>query len=195
MLSQNRHKRSVAKSVSLLVASTLIVASGAQAAETAHTPFVLTAYSNGIGGKSLLSGNYAAALVEIQNFHAQQMVAVSAKANNLCVAYTALKQLTEAKSACTAALRSAREDKLSSSRFSPGSSEENAYIAIAYTNRALALITFRWAEEAEHAARHAPLSWYYSFSSSSIVRGQSLFSRRESARSASNLPPVWQRGQ
>ncbi len=137
MLSQNRHKRSVAKSVSLLVASTLIVASGAQAAETAHTPFVLTAYSNGIGGKSLLSGNYAAALVEIQNFHAQQMVAVSAKANNLCVAYTALKQLTEAKSACTAALRSAREDKLSSSRFSPGSSEENAYIAIAYTNRAV----------------------------------------------------------
>src|SRR3990172_13038292 len=32
-------------------------------------------------------------------------------------------------------------------------------------------------------------------SSSSIVRGQSSFNRRENARSARSLPPVWHRGQ
>ena len=35
----------------------------------------------------------------------------------------------------------------------------------------------------------------FSASSSSSVRGQSLPSRRERPRSASSLPPVWQRAQ
>jgi hypothetical protein len=137
VFSQYRHKRSVAKAVSLLVASSLLVATGAQAAETAHTPFVLTAYSNGAGGTELINGKYAAALEEIQRYRPQLMTASSAKANNLCVAYAVTKQLTEAKVACDAALKAAKYDKLSSSRFAPGGSRENAYVAIAYTNRAV----------------------------------------------------------
>ncbi|MEP7242179.1 MAG: hypothetical protein ABI885_00685 [Gammaproteobacteria bacterium] len=137
MFSQYRHKVSVAKAVPLLVASSLLAATGAPAAETARTPLVLTAYSNGVGGADLVQGKYDAALAEIIRFKPQMLMASSAKDTNLCVAYAATKQLTEAKTACSAALKSAKYDKLSSSRFSSGGSRENAYIAIAYTNRAV----------------------------------------------------------
>jgi tetratricopeptide (TPR) repeat protein len=129
VFSRNRH---------ILVAVSLLgVAAGAQAAETAHTPMVLTAYSNGAGGASLMKGDYTDALSEIQHSKPQMMLAQSAQATNLCVAYAATKQLTEAKSACDAALRQAKYDRLTASRFTPGSSHENSYVAIAYTNRAV----------------------------------------------------------
>lgn len=121
----------------MLVASTLLASAGAQAAETAHTPMVLTAYMNGAGGPSLLKGDYSTALGEIQKYKPQMMMASSAKATNLCVAYAATKKLTEAKGACDAALKQAKYDRLSASRFAPGISHENAYVAIAYTNRAV----------------------------------------------------------
>jgi hypothetical protein len=137
VFSSNRHKRSVARSVSLLVASSVLAATGAQAAETAHTPMVLTAYTNGAGGASLLKGNYTEALTQIRHYKPQVMIAASAKATNLCVAYAASKQLTEAKTACDSALKQAKYDRLSASRFTPGASHENAYVAIAYANRAV----------------------------------------------------------
>jgi hypothetical protein len=98
---------------------------------------VLTAYSNGAGGTSLLKGNYTDALTEIQHYKPQMMIAASAKATNLCVAYAATKQVTEAKTACDAALKQAKYDRLSASRFTPGVSNENGYVAIAYANRAV----------------------------------------------------------
>lgn len=132
MFSRNRH------TVSLLVAATLAVATAAHAAETtAHTPMVLTAYSNGAGGASLLKGNYTDALSEIQHYKPQAMVSASAKATNLCVAYAATKQLSEAKTACDAALKQAKYDRLTASRYTSGASQENAYVAIAYANRAV----------------------------------------------------------
>lgn len=131
MLSRNRHN------ASLLAAATLLVATAAQAAETAHTPMVLTAYSNGAGGPSLLNGNYTDALAEIQHYKPQAMIAASAKATNLCVAYAATKQLTAAKPACDAALKQAKYDRLTASRYASGASQENAYVAIAYANRAV----------------------------------------------------------
>ncbi len=137
VFSYNRHTRSVARSVSLLVASTLLVATGAQATETAQTPMVLTAYSNGAGGESLLRGQYTEALREIQSYRPLIMIAASAKATNLCVAYAVTKQLTEAKTACDAALEQAKYDRLSASRFTSSMSHENAYVAIAYANRAV----------------------------------------------------------
>jgi hypothetical protein len=137
VFSRNRHNRSGARTVSLLVAATLAVATGAQAAETAHTPMVLTAYSNGAGGAMLLKGDYTDALSEIQHYKPQAMVAASAKATNLCVAYAATKQLNEAKVACTAALRQAKYDRLTASRYTSGATQENGYVAIAYANRAV----------------------------------------------------------
>jgi hypothetical protein len=141
VLSFNRHKRSVATAVSLLVAtSAALHVAGAQAAETAHTPLVLTAYSNGVGGKDLIDKHYDEALTAIRAYKPQLSVMASAKANNLCVALTATRQLTEAKVACSNALKAAKYEKLSSARIAPGGSEENSYIAIAYANRAVAYI-------------------------------------------------------
>jgi hypothetical protein len=135
--SHNRHERSVTRSVSLLVASALVVAAGAQAAETAHTPMVLTAFSNGAGGQQLLNGSYTEALAEIQHYRPTLMITSSAKATNLCVAYAATRQLAQAKVACDAALKEAKYDRIGAGTFAPGLSEVNAYVAIAYANRAV----------------------------------------------------------
>lgn len=137
MFSHSRHKRGVARTVSLLFASTVLAAAGAQAGEAARHTMVLTAYSNGAGGDTLLKGNYADAVTEIKRYRPQQMIAASAKATNLCVAYTASKQLTDAKVACDAALKQAKYDRLAASRFALNTSHENGYVAIAYANRAV----------------------------------------------------------
>jgi hypothetical protein len=129
------------RSKSLLVASTAVALSlvnaGAQATETAHTPLVLTAYSNGVGGASLMGKQYEQALTEIRRFKPQSSLASSAKANNLCVALTASRQLIEAKTACTAALTAAKYERLSSARFTSGGWIDNVPVAIAYSNRAV----------------------------------------------------------
>lgn len=138
MRSYNRHTRSVAKVASLLVASSAFCVAGAQAAETARAPLVLTAYSNGAGGKSLLDKQYDTALTEIRRYKPQLSMMASAKANNLCVALAAKRQLPEAKVACSDALKAAKYEKLSSSRFTPSNGlQDNSYVAIAYANRAV----------------------------------------------------------
>jgi hypothetical protein len=109
-----------------------------QAADVAATPMMLTAYVNGAGGESLISGQYDAAIAQLKQDRPNGATAYSAKMNNLCVAYTITKQLTDAKAACTAAVKAAKYDRLSSQRYAPGSSRENAYVAIAYANRAVA---------------------------------------------------------
>jgi hypothetical protein len=136
VFSYNRHKRNVARDAALLVASTVLVTAGAQATQTVRTPLVLTAYVNGAGGEQLMRGNYADALSAIQHYKPQMMMSASAKATNLCVAYTVTKQLTAAKDACTAALKQAKQDRLRSNRLA-ASSHENSYVAIAYANRAV----------------------------------------------------------
>lgn len=129
--------------ISLLVASTVLATAGAQATEAVRTPMVLTAFSNGAGGASLLKGDYTQALTEIRRYKPQMMIAASAKATNLCVAYTAARQLPEAKTACDMALRQAKYDRLSGSRMTPGTSQENTYVAIAYANRAVVSLLSR----------------------------------------------------
>jgi hypothetical protein len=140
VFSFHRHTRGSARGQSLLVAATAIVivlgVAGAQAAETAHRPLVLTAYSNGVGGASLINQHYDAALAEIRRYKPQSSMAANAKANNLCVALTATRQLVEAKAACNAALRAAQAEKLSSARFTGGLSD-NDELAVAYSNRAV----------------------------------------------------------
>jgi len=133
VFSHNRHTRSVA----LLAASVALIATGAQATQAVRPKLVLTAYSNGVGGETLLKGNYSQALTEIQHARPQWMIAASAKATNLCVAYTAMKQLTEAKAACDSAVKQAKYDRMSASRFSLSTKYENGYVAIAYANRAV----------------------------------------------------------
>ena len=137
MFSHSRHTRSVARSVSLLIASTVLAAGGAQASETAHVSMVLTAYSNGPAGETLLKGDYAEALSMIKSYRQQELVSASAKATNLCVAYAASKQVAEAKVACDAAVKQAKYDRMNAGRFGLNTSHENGYVAIAYANRAV----------------------------------------------------------
>src|SRR5262245_5682966 len=55
----------------------------------------------------------------------------------------------------------------------------------------------KWLDPANEtiAREHLDDHWRRRSSSSSSVRGQSSWRSRESERSASSLPPVWQRGQ
>ena len=137
MFSQKRHSGKLAKSATMIAASSLLLVAAAQAADVAGSPMVLTAYTNGAGGTSLTSGQYDAALTEIKRDRTSNSMLYSAKLNNLCVTYAITKKLSDAKSACDAAVKAAKYDKLSAQRYSPGSSRENAYVAIAYTNRAV----------------------------------------------------------
>lgn len=137
MFSRSRNIRKLAKSVTLAAASSVIVTAGVQAADMAGSPLVLTAYSNGAGGQSLIEGNYEEAMKQIELDRATSSTAYSAKTNNLCVALAVSKKIEEAKAACTSALKAAKYDKLNTQRYAPGSSRENAYVAIAYTNRAV----------------------------------------------------------
>jgi hypothetical protein len=126
---------------SLLAASTATVivlgVASAHATETAHMPLVLTAYSNGVGGANLIEQKYDEALAEIRRYKPQSSLAASAKANNLCVALTATRQLVEAQAACNAALSAAKAENVSSVRFT-GGLRDNSELAVAYSNRAVA---------------------------------------------------------
>lgn len=157
MLSQNRSKRSATRVVPLLIASTLLAAASAHAAETARTPLVLTAYINGPGGESLLAGHYSQAFAEMSKARPQNTLAASTKATNLCVAYAATRKLTEARDACDVALRLAKAERLSSSRYSPGTMRENADLAAAYTNRAVVRMLMRDAVSAKADLQRAQL--------------------------------------
>jgi hypothetical protein len=124
------------KSLTAVALATLSLAGAAHATE-AHKPFVLTAYSNGAGGKNLLAGKYELALTEIEASKNNTIMA-STHATNLCVAQTALRHWNEARVACDAAIKDAVRRK-PRGFVSPLSDavDHDTYIAIAYSNRAV----------------------------------------------------------
>jgi hypothetical protein len=136
VFSQNRHMTKFAKSATIAAAASLLFVAAAQA-DVAGKPMTLTAYTNGAGGESLTTGKYDIALAQVKADRSTTSTAYSAKVNNMCVAYAITRQLTEAKTACDAAVKAAKYDRLSSQRYAPGSARENSYVAIAYTNRAI----------------------------------------------------------
>lgn len=137
MFSQNRHKGMLAKSATLLAVSSIVAVASVQAANVTMSPLVLTAYVNGVGGENIIGGKLDQALAEIKNTRTRTSVEYTAMMNNLCVIYAAKKQITEATSACSSAVKLAKYDRVASQRYAPGSSRENAYVAIAYANRAV----------------------------------------------------------
>jgi Flp pilus assembly protein TadD len=163
-----------AKSATFVAVASILSVAAAQAADVTSPKMVLTAYSNGSGGESLMNGKYADAFREIEKDRTSSASAYTAKLNNLCVAYAATRQLTEAKSTCTAALKSAKYDRISSQRYSPGSLRENAYVAIAYTNRAVVhLLTKNTAGANEDLARAKALAPSADFVAKNLVAAQS----------------------
>ena len=137
MFSPNRNTAAAIKAAPLVV-GTLLLATANVRADGEHHPLVLTAFINGAGGPSLVAGKYDAALGEIQHGQAPLQNIQDLKVTNLCVAYTALRRWEQAKRPCDAAVTAAKADKQrAASGPSASLTDENAYVAIAYTNRAV----------------------------------------------------------
>jgi hypothetical protein len=174
VFSQNRHKGMLAKSATLLAITSILSVAAVQAAGVASSPMVLTAYVNGAGGESILAGKLDQALVEIKNARTPTSVEYTAKMNNLCVVYAAKKQIKEASTTCSSALKLAKYDRITSQRYAPGSSRENAYVAIAYANRAVThLMANDPASAQEDLARAKSLAPSADFVSKNVLAAQS----------------------
>lgn len=131
MFTQKRHTGKLA-----IAATSILSAVAAHAADVTAPKLVLTAYVNGVGGEAVMAGQLDAALTEIKKNRNVSSDQYTAKLTNECVVYTAMKQLTQAKSTCDEALRSAKHDRMGALRYS-GSNIQNEYLAIAYANRAV----------------------------------------------------------
>jgi tetratricopeptide (TPR) repeat protein len=131
------HKRHTGKLALSALAATSILCAAAHASDVATPKMVLTAYVNGAGGESVMAGKYDEALAEIKKERAASSEIYTARITNQCVTYAVMKQLPQALSACDEALRAAKYDRLAAQRLASGSSAQNSYVAIAYTNRAV----------------------------------------------------------
>jgi hypothetical protein len=130
-------KRRIATKVTFLLISTSMSILAATHAQEARS-FLLTAYANAAGGENLVAGRYDAALAQITSSEQALATPQRVKKTNACVAYAALRRLSEARVACDAAVTAAQRDKTHS--FQGPSSDRvdgNDDVAIAYTNRAI----------------------------------------------------------
>jgi hypothetical protein len=142
MPSYSRNSRFAVQVLRLAIASAAqggaLLAGSVAAAHAADQPnkFVMTAYINGAGGESLVSGDYKGGLTQ-----ALRGVADDDKtATNKCVAYTMTAQLTAAQSLCDEAVKSARWDLWHLSVSGAALWEQRTLqeaLAIAYSNRAV----------------------------------------------------------
>ncbi len=94
----------------------------------------MTAYTNGAGGKSLVAGDFDAAVAQVRRNTADAMTLQT----NRCVAYTMTGQFDSAQSVCDSAIRNARHDLSGVSASTLWQREMlSEYLAIAYSNRAV----------------------------------------------------------
>jgi hypothetical protein len=134
MFSHSRNSRTTV-ALQLALAGALLVGSTVYAADEAHT-FELTAFSNGTGGRALLSGDYNTAKQELSSHH--QTLDVETAATNSCVMFTVTHQVDAAHVACDKAVREAQQEIASLPvSLSWARSEYRDYLALAYTNRAV----------------------------------------------------------
>jgi tetratricopeptide (TPR) repeat protein len=133
MSSHSRNSRKPIRTLQLAVAAALLAGSVAQADESRN--FELTAFSNGTAGAALTSGDYNAALAQLQHSYALQN---DTTATNRCVAYSVTRQLQAARAACDAAVNEAQQAIASMPvSMSWARSDYRDYLALAYSNRAV----------------------------------------------------------
>jgi hypothetical protein len=137
MSSYSRNSRKPSQALHLVFAAALLAGSAAHAADQQHA-FVLTAFSNGAAGQSIMTGDYAAAVKQLDTKSQTLLLDTSSLSTNRCVAYSVTKQLDAAHSACDAAVREAQQEianlpvSLSWAR-----RQYRDYLALAYSNRAV----------------------------------------------------------
>jgi Flp pilus assembly protein TadD len=134
MLSSNSHKPY--RILGLAAAVSLLLGQAVQA-DPAHN-FVLTAYSNGMGGEDLINGNYGAAAEALHSHPGISALDASTTSNNRCVALTMTRQWDSARIACNQAVRDAQQEKAMLPSYQYwGRKFKNDYLAVALSNRAV----------------------------------------------------------
>lgn len=118
------------------LSAVLVLASAATHANGAHR-FVLTAYTDAVGGGEIVAGRYHAALDELERHPGALEPDASETNTNRCVAYSMTSQLQEARTACDAAVRAATNQLMMSRAWSWESPPNYDYLAVAYANRAV----------------------------------------------------------
>jgi len=149
MGSSSRNTRMPFQLPHLALAAALLAGSAAHAADQPHT-FVLTAFSNGAAGQSLMTGDYDAAVKKLDpNSHGRVLDSDSLSTNR-CVAYSVTKQLEAAHAACDDAVREAQEEiaDLPVSMYW-ARRQYMDYVALAYSNRAV----LNWLSNDSNAAQ------------------------------------------
>jgi hypothetical protein len=122
-----------AQALLLGISATLL---GAVSHAADDTRFKLTAYTDAVGGREILSGDYQLALTRIAQTHVSDLTK-SAVELNRCVALTMTQQWEEARHACDNAVADAEHRRV----VPTGALEERRLqedsMAIAYSNRAV----------------------------------------------------------
>jgi hypothetical protein len=146
------HKRHTGK---LALAAASVLSTAAHASDVTGPRMVLIAYENVAGGESLLAGKFDTALTDIKRDHSVGSDVYTAKMNNQCVAFAAMKQITLALSACDSAVKEAKSERIRAQHYSLAASLQDSYMAIAYTNRAVVHMMAKDAESAKADMTHA----------------------------------------
>jgi hypothetical protein len=132
----HRNRGRYARAASLGMLTALGTTAVARAAETSE-PLVLVAYSNRAGGARLLSGDYGSAAQAVQR-PSNAFPDPQALNTNRCVAYAMTQQLSQARTACDAAVREAQSpDSMLVQWNARLRQQATASAAVAYSNRAV----------------------------------------------------------
>lgn len=134
MSSPRRHNGRPTRTLMLGCATMLLLGTAAHAADRR---FVLSAFSNVPGGRALLAGDYDTAMSQLSR------VRISSRdeggmSTNRCVALTVTRQWQKARVACDEAVQDADRERLDLPSWMSGThQEQDNYLAIAYSNRAV----------------------------------------------------------
>jgi len=136
-----------ARTLSVALLAGVCATAGAQAAG-ASGKAVLSGYSDGVAGASLMAGDYSRVIAELGwRGSLYQSDALSAS-TNLCVAYVMARTWQKADSMCDEALDVARQNEGDLLLYTRALRAE--HVAIAYSNRAV----LRWLEARPEAVAH-----------------------------------------
>jgi len=135
MGSYSRNSRKPSRALRLGLAAVLLSGPAAYAAEQPRA-FVLTAYSNGVAGRTILAGDYQSAIKQLTGHVSEPTLEASTANTNRCVAYSMTKQWEAARVACDAAIKDARDESASLPGWMQWAARRHDdYVAVAYANR------------------------------------------------------------
>jgi hypothetical protein len=120
-----------------ILAAAAVIAASAHAQEPSHA-LMLAAYVNAAGGTDLTAGKYAAAIEQINRGRSRFVYRSAAIHTNLCVAYTAMRELAPAHAECDAALAAKQAEQRALPVWTFNAHRHpNEGLALAYSNRAV----------------------------------------------------------